>query len=108
MPQAFLLDLDGVLVDSLAAVNRTWTWWATAHGLDPEPFIEDHGRTTRESIARLAPSLDANAEATRIEEHEVNDTAELAALPGAAEVLSGRRPVDVVTSGRLRLALDCL
>lgn len=101
---AFLCDLDGVLVDSLPAVNRTWTWWARSHGLDPEPFLNDHGRTTRESIARLAPELNVDAEARRIEEHEVADTDGLVALPGAAEVLGRSGPVAVVTSGGRRLA----
>jgi mannitol-1-/sugar-/sorbitol-6-phosphatase len=102
---AFLADLDGVLVDSLSAVNRTWLWWAELHGLDPQPFIEDHGRTTRESIATLAPALDAEAEAKRIEEREVQDTDGLVALPGAAELLDTGPAVAVVTSGGRRLAL---
>lgn len=101
---AYLCDLDGVLVDSLPVVERTWRWWAQSHGLDAEPFVNDHGRTTLETIARLAPGLDARAEAKRIEEHEVNDVDGLVALPGAATMLSRADPVAVVTSGGRRLA----
>ena len=41
---ALLFDLDGVLVDSIAAVARAWSWWARGHGLDPAPFVAAHGR----------------------------------------------------------------
>jgi mannitol-1-/sugar-/sorbitol-6-phosphatase len=101
---AYLCDLDGVLVDSLAVVERTWRWWAGSHGLDPEAFVNDHGRTTLETIARLAPDFDAQAEAKRIEEHEVNEVDGLRALPGAATMLGRPEPVAVVTSGGRRLA----
>ena len=101
---AYLCDLDGVLVDSLAAVERTWRWWARSHALDPKPFVNDHGRTTLETIARLAPELDAQAEAKRIEAHEVNEADGLVALPGAAKMLGRSDPVAVVTSGGHRLA----
>jgi sugar-phosphatase len=100
-----LLDLDGVLVDSLAAVNRAWTWWAARHGLDPAPFTDAHGRTSREAIAELAPSLDPEVEANVVDEREVTDTAGVVALPGAAAMLALDRPHAIVTSGTLRLAL---
>ncbi len=102
---ALLLDLDGVLVDSLAVVDRTWTQWALEHGLDPEPFVSAHGRPSLESIAELAPQLDAEREAAIVEEREAADTDGLVALPGALEVLSSGRTLAIVTSGTRRLAL---
>lgn len=102
--RGFLVDLDGVLVDSLASVTRTWTWWASLHGLDPTPFIEGHGRRTREAIAELAPGLDAEAEAALIEDREATETAGVVALPGAQALLRSRRRLAIVTSGSSHLA----
>jgi sugar-phosphatase len=101
---AFLVDLDGVLVDSQVAATRTWTWWASRHRLDPGPFIRAHGRPSREAIAELAPELDADAEAARVEGREATDTAGVVALPGAAAMLEAARPIAIVTSGGRRLA----
>jgi sugar-phosphatase len=100
---AYLVDLDGVLVDSLGAAIRSWTWWASLHGLDPEPFIRAHGRPSREAIAELAPWLDADAEAALVEEREIGDT-DVVALPGATGMLAVARPLAIVTSGGRRLA----
>jgi mannitol-1-/sugar-/sorbitol-6-phosphatase len=100
-----LLDLDGVLVDSLASVNRAWTWWAARHGLDPTPFLEAHGRTSRDAIAELAPRLDLDVEVAVIDDREATDTAGVVALPGAREMLACDRPHAIVTSGGRRLAL---
>ena len=104
MIDAFLFDLDGVLVDSLVATTRTWKWWASQHGLDPEPFISAHGRPSRETIAEFAPALDAGAEAARVDEREASDTSGVLALPGAEAMLTAPRPVAIVTSGDRRLA----
>ncbi len=105
MSDVFLLDLDGVLVDSEKAAARTWRWWTSLRGLDPEPFLASHGRPSRETIAELAPQLDAEAEAALVEEREINDTGGVIALPGAAAVLAARRALAIVTSGGRRLAL---
>ena len=105
---ALLFDLDGVLVDSIAAVARAWSWWARGHGLDPAPFVAAHGRPARESIAELAPQFDADREAAAVEEREAIDTAGVVAMPGAAEVLASGRPLAIVTSGTRRLALSRL
>jgi alpha-glucosidase len=37
--QALLIDMDGTLVDSDAAVERAWTVWATEHGVDPRAAL---------------------------------------------------------------------
>lgn len=104
MTAAFLIDLDGVLVDSETAATRAWKWWASMRGLDPTVFVQAHGRPSRETIAEYAPQLDANAEAAVVEEREVADTDGVVALPGAAAMLREVRPIAIVTSGGTRLA----
>ena len=100
-----LLDLDGVLVDSRAVVARHWGAFAARHGLRAEAIIPRvHGRRTLESIAELAPWLDAEAEADAFDAAEAVDVEGLHAVPGAAEALRRAGPVAVVTSGPRALA----
>lgn len=102
-----LLDLDGVLVDSAAAVERSWRAWARRTGLDEAVVLAAcHGRPSAETIRLVAPGLDAAAEAVRLERGQAADTAGLAACPGAAELLAGLPPDRwaVVTSGSRPLA----
>jgi sugar-phosphatase len=93
---AVLSDLDGVLVDSGADVERVWREWAVSHGLDPDDVGRaSHGVPGRQVIERVAPWLDAAAEAVRVDErHSLTGGT---ALPGAAELLS-LAPLAVVTS----------
>jgi mannitol-1-/sugar-/sorbitol-6-phosphatase len=104
MTGAYLLDLDGVLVDSVAAATRSWKWWASLRGVPAWPFIGAHGRLSRETIAELAPQLDAKAEAELVEEREISDTEGVVALPGAEAMLRQSQPIAIVTSGATRLA----
>ena len=102
---AILSDLDGVLVDSHAAIMRAWRWWGARHGIADDTIAAiPQGRPSREVIATLAPHLDAAAEAEAVEGHEVQDTEGLVALPGAHELLALDEPVAVVTSGTIPLA----
>ena len=58
--QALLLDMDGTLVDSRAAVERIWSDWARAHGLDPAEILPViHGRQAHASMAALLPDRPA-------------------------------------------------
>jgi sugar-phosphatase len=100
-----LFDLDGVLVDSVAASRRAWIWWASRHGLDPEPFLNAHGRPTRDAIREFAPDLDVGVEEAVVDERESTDTEGVVALPGAADLLSSDRRLAIVTSCGPRLAL---
>jgi mannitol-1-/sugar-/sorbitol-6-phosphatase len=104
---AVLFDLDGVLVDSTASVERAWRGWAKQHELLFEDVIlHAHGRRTAETIAAVAPHLDAKAEALALEDDEVVRATEIAPLPGAHELL--RQLVGaqwaIVTSGPRALA----
>jgi sugar-phosphatase len=104
---AVLFDLDGVLVDSTASVERAWRGWANQHGLLFEDVIlHAHGRRTAETIAAVAPHLDARAEAVALEDDEVIRATEIAPLPGARDLLQqlDGAPWAIVTSGPRRLA----
>jgi mannitol-1-/sugar-/sorbitol-6-phosphatase len=87
--EAVVFDNDGVLVDSLASVDRAWRQWAIELGLDPEavmPMV--HGRPSRETVAALvAPELRERA-IRRIDDLEIDDAADVTALPGAASLLA--------------------
>ena len=105
---AVLCDLDGVLVDSTAAVLRCWHRLADRHGVDHE-LVERtiHGRPARESIELLMPDADLDAEAELLAEWELADMDGVHALPGAVE-LSARLSEErfaIVTSCVTDLAL---
>jgi mannitol-1-/sugar-/sorbitol-6-phosphatase len=104
---AILFDLDGVLVDSRAAVERHWSEFADTHGLDSAEVLKGvHGRRTVDNLSAFASHLDPVPAARELEELETEDTDGVNALPGAARVLSGL-PADtwaVVTSGSSAVA----
>jgi sugar-phosphatase len=104
---AVLFDLDGVLVDSTRAVDREWRAWAQKKGVDGDAIMAiAHGVRTIEVIRRVAPHLDAEREARKIESHEAHDKEGVVVMPGALELLrsipDGRW--GVVTSGSRLLA----
>jgi mannitol-1-/sugar-/sorbitol-6-phosphatase len=108
MASTLLLDLDGVLVDSIPATERAWTAWARRVGLEPARVLDDiHGRRAIDSVRALMPELDAEEEHAWIERAEVEDTDGVTPLPGARELLAELRPGEwaVVTSGTRPLAI---
>ena len=111
---AILFDLDGVLVDSAAFVERQWRRWARARGLRPEPFLRVcHGRRALETIRIAAPELDAEAEVKAFVPVEDEGAEAIGPLAGAGRLLgvlplgswavatSGLRPI---ATSRLRRA----
>ena len=107
---ALLFDMDGVLVDSTAAVARAWTAWANQKGMDPEFVIKAaHGRTSFASVQALLPQAsDAvhRRENSWLEQAELADVTDIVALPGARELLSAipASQFAVVTSAIRELA----
>jgi mannitol-1-/sugar-/sorbitol-6-phosphatase len=85
--EALLCDLDGVLVDSTAAVLRCWRRLADRHGVD-HALVETtiHGRPARESIELLLPEADIEAEAALLADWELADLDGVRALPGAMQL----------------------
>ena len=55
---AILFDIDGTLVDSTPAVERTWRAWAARRGLDAEEILRVcHGRRSEDTVAEfVAPA----------------------------------------------------
>ncbi len=109
LPDAVLLDMDGTLVDSDGAVERSWHAWGREFGVAVEPAAL-HGRPSEASVRALRPDLDgaaAAAAAARQLELQYDDLSDVAATPGARELLAlldGRLPWAVVTSADRRLA----
>jgi sugar-phosphatase len=85
--EGVLCDLDGVLVDSTAAVLRSWRRFANRHDLDWD-LVERtiHGRPARDSVELLVPNSDVDAETALLAAWELSDLDDVHALPGAREL----------------------
>jgi sugar-phosphatase len=108
--KGLLVDMDGVLVDSTPAVARVWSRWALKHNLDPDYVVRfAHGRTSLASIRELLPHAEP---AMHIEENrwmergEIEEIADVVALPGAQQLLAlvPSSQIAVVTSSTRALA----
>ena len=99
---AVLFDLDGVLIDSTACVERHWTEWANRHGLDPGEVLKmAHGVRNIETMRRLAPNSDVEQEAAEFASLEVADTAGIVAAEGAARIMQN------LEAGRWAVVTSC-
>lgn len=107
--RAFLFDMDGTLLNSIAAAERVWAAWARRHGLDVEAFLGTiHGVRAIDTVNRQAlPGVDAQAEARGITEAEIEDVEGVLAIPGAVAFLQSlpAHRWAVVTSAPKALAL---
>lgn len=106
--RAFLFDMDGTIINSIAAAERVWATWARHHGLDVEAFLPTiHGARSVDTVAKLQlPGVDAKAEAAAITQAEIDDVDGVVEIDGAASFLNAL-PWDrwaVVTSAPLALA----
>jgi len=106
---AFLFDMDGTLLSSIACAERVWARWAVRHGVDVASFLPTiHGMRAVETVRRLdLPGVDPVAEAAVILAEEMDDVDGIAAIAGVAAFL-GALPADrwaVVTSAPRALAL---
>ncbi|MHC8362636.1 HAD-IA family hydrolase [Pseudomonas sp. LS2P72] len=107
--RAFLFDMDGTVLNSIAAAERIWAAWALRHGVDVVSFLPTiHGVRAIDTINRLAlPGVDAEAEAAFITEAEIEDVEGIIEVPGAAIFLKSL-PANqwaIVTSAPKALAL---
>ena len=100
--RAVLFDADGVLVDSHSGYRAVWDWWSELHGLDPVSVLAStHARRPVDTIAEVAPHLDAVAEYARLVAYVAELADAFAVYPDAGELLA-RLPAHrwaVVTSG---------
>ncbi len=106
---AFLFDMDGTILNSIAAAERVWIRWAQRHGLDAASFLPTmHGMRAIETVRRQnLPGIDAEAEAARITAEEMDDVDGIVAIAGVAAFMAAL-PADrwaVVTSAPRELAL---
>jgi sugar-phosphatase len=110
--QAVLLDMDGTLVDSDAAVERAWRAWAGEYGVDVERALAiAPGSPAERTVRQLRPDLSDDrvvVAAARQLALQYEDLSDVTAAPGARELLAeldrlGLRWA-VVTSADAKLA----
>ncbi|MBX9410543.1 HAD family hydrolase [Pseudomonas baetica] len=106
---AFLFDMDGTVLNSIAAAERIWSAWAVRHGVDVETFLPTiHGARAIDTIHRLnLPGVNAEEQAAFITEAEIGDVEGIVEIPGAAAFLNSL-PAErwaMVTSAPRDLAL---
>jgi sugar-phosphatase len=113
---ALLLDMDGTLVDSDAAVDRAWIAWCAEYGVDAATALQiAPGHPAADTVARLLGARDPGigpgalaAAAARELEFEYDDLSDVVAADGAPELLALAAelalPWAVVTSADERLA----
>ena len=106
-----LFDMDGVLISSIASVDRCWRRWAEHYGVpDADKLVIPHGSRAVDSIARLKPGLDVAEGLRVIEDMEIEDVGDLKVLPGVRALLASL-PLErwaIVTSATHRLLLGRL
>jgi mannitol-1-/sugar-/sorbitol-6-phosphatase len=109
---ALLLDMDGTLVDSTAAVERAWTTWSNEVGVDAAAVLSiAHGSPAEVTVRHLFPDLaaaDVDALAGRQLGLQYDDLGDVVVLPGAHELIAAANdrsmPWAIVTSADVRLA----
>lgn len=107
---AILLDMDGTLVNSDAAVARAWQRWADRHGLDGGyAYRISHGRQSHDTMAELLPDRTLEQHLADSRELVAGETADLtgvipvAGASGFLAALAGL-PHALVTSATAPLA----
>jgi sugar-phosphatase len=88
--RAILFDMDGVLISSIEADERSWLRWARLHGMEDSFSIHStHGRRSVDTIAAIRPDLDVAVELSRMEDFDSEDSDGITVYPGAIELLAG-------------------
>ncbi|MFZ0544318.1 MAG: HAD family hydrolase [Candidatus Promineifilaceae bacterium] len=105
--KAIIFDLDGVLVDSSAVVEKHWQNWADCHNLDMAQILPIlHGRRAVEVMQLVAPHLNVQVEAAQLSAVEAAETDGLIPVDGAKSLLQALPPKawGVATSGTRNIA----
>lgn len=109
---AMLFDMDGTILNSIAAAENVWAKWASSHGIDIKTFLPTiHGRRAIDTIASLnLPGVNVATEAAYITQAEIAEVEGIQQIPGAAAFLNQIPPSKwaVVTSAPRELALTRL
>ena len=87
---AFLFDMDGTLLSSIAAAERVWGAWARRHGLDVDAFLPTiHGVRAEDTIRRQNLSgIDIDAEVEWVQQGELDDVGGVQAIDGIIDFLN--------------------
>jgi mannitol-1-/sugar-/sorbitol-6-phosphatase len=101
---AVLFDMDGVLVNSKAVIERVLNRWAARRGLDASLVAGlPHGQKTSDTIRNVAPHLNVRDEVAWLDAEEERDLDGIAEIHGAAKLVSALAPNEwalVTSAGR--------
>ena len=112
--KGLLFDNDGVIISSIASVNRCWRLWAQHYSIAGwETYTIPHGVRAVDVMQSLRPDFTPEDVVTGlrfIEDLEIEDTADLKVLPGVRELLASLPPErwTIVTSATRRLIVGRL
>ena len=104
--RGILFDMDGVLISSTGADERSWLRWARLRAMEENFSIQaTHGRRTVDTVHALRPDLDPLEELRILEDYDAEDRRGLLVLPGVLPLLAAL-PLEkwaIVTSASDRL-----
>lgn len=83
-----LFDLDGTLIDSIAAVEHGWRLWAESERIELPQGAALHGRTVLDLVSHLVPADEIPGAVARLTDLEKHPQLPVPALPGAIELIS--------------------
>lgn len=81
-------DLDGTLIDSIAAVEHAWRQWAGSERIELPQGAALHGRTVLDLVSHLVPADEIPGAVARLTELEKHPQLPVPARPGAIELIS--------------------
>lgn len=103
---AVLFDMDGTLISSIEAVERSWATWLREYGYDPDTVTLAHGTPARTLVESFVDAKLVEEAFARINAIELADREGVRQLAGAAQLLNSI-PLDrkaIVTSCTYDLA----
>jgi sugar-phosphatase len=99
-----LFDMDGVLVNSKAVIERVLQRWADRRGLDREAMLHlPHGQKTSDTVRNVAPHLNLAEEVAWLDAEEERDLVGIVEVRGAAALVGKLAPDEwalVTSAGR--------
>lgn len=111
LAKGFLFDMDGTLIDSRPCIELIWRRWAERNKVDFAHIMAVmHGRRGQDTIAIVAPQLNAELETELLIAEEMRHLEGTTAIPGALAFLNQLNSDQwaVVTSATRDLALSKL